>query len=58
MLKAALADVAIEQNALVVTFSLWNLTVMAAIFALVLIGALVFIFQLIRHPLWGLGADR
>ncbi len=54
VLKAALVDVTIEQNALVVTFSLWNLTVTVATFALVLMGVLLSIYVLIRHPLWGL----
>ena len=53
VLKAALVDVMIAQNALVVTYSLWNLTVTAATFALVLIGVLLLIFWLIRHPRWG-----
>ena len=53
VLKAALMDVAIEQNTLAVTFSLWNLTVTAAAFALGLIIVLVLIVYLIRHPLWG-----
>lgn len=53
-LKAALADVGIEQNTLVVTFSLWSLTVTVAIFALVLAGVLFVIYLLIRHPLWGI----
>jgi hypothetical protein len=55
VLKAALVDVKIEQNVLRVTFSLWNLTMTVAIFALVLIGVLLVIYLLIRHPLWGLG---
>ena len=55
VLKAALINVAIEQNTLVVTFSLWSLTVTAVLFVLVLIGALAFIVFLIRHPLWGVG---
>jgi hypothetical protein len=55
VLKAALVDVAIEQNTLVVTFSLWNLTIAVATLALVLLAVLLVIFLLIRHPLWGLG---
>ena len=47
-------DVAIEQNTLAVTFSLWNLTVTAAMFALVLIILVLVIYWLIRHPSWGL----
>ena len=54
VLKAALVDVAIEQNTLAVTFSLWNLTVTAGMFVLILIILLLVIYWLIRHPLWGL----
>jgi hypothetical protein len=55
VLKAALVDVAIEQNNLTVTFSLWSLTMAAAVFALCLIILVLVIYWLIRHPLWGLG---
>lgn len=55
VLKASLVDVTIGQDALVVTFSLWNLTVTCAILASVLIGILAIIYLLVRHPLWGLG---
>jgi len=54
VLKAALVDVAIEQNNLTVTFSLWNLTVATAVFMLSLIILLLVIYWLIRHPRWGL----
>jgi len=54
-LKAALSDVTIDQNALVVTFSLWNLTVTVLIFALPLLIVAALIYLLIRDPLWGLG---
>src|SRR5262247_1666208 len=54
VLKAALVDVAIEQNTLAVTFSLWNLTLTVAMFALILIVLLLVIYWLIRHPRWGL----
>jgi Protein of unknown function (DUF1439) len=54
VLKAALVDVAIEQNTLTVTFSLWNLTMTAAMFALILIILGLVIYWLIRHPRWGL----
>jgi len=56
VLKAALVDVAIEQNTLAVTFSLWNLTMAAAMFALILIMLVLVIYWLIRHPLWGVEA--
>jgi hypothetical protein len=54
-LKAALSDVKIEQNVLVVTLSLWNLTVTVLIFALPLAIVAALIYLLIRDPLWGLG---
>jgi uncharacterized protein DUF1439 len=54
VLKAALVDVTIEQNTLAVTFSLWNLTMTAALFALTLIIVALVVYWLIRHPLWGL----
>ena len=54
VLKATLVNVAIEQNTLAVTFSLWNLTLTAAMFALILIILLLVIYWLIRHPRWGL----
>ena len=47
--KAALSGVAIEQNNLVVTLSIWNLMVMVAIFGLALIVVLYLISLLIRH---------
>jgi hypothetical protein len=53
VLKAALVDVTIEQNTLAVTFSLWNLTMTAALFALTLIIVAFVVYWLIRHPLWG-----
>jgi hypothetical protein len=52
--KATLVNVAIEQNTLAVTFSLWNLTLTVAIFALILIILMLVIYWLIRHPRWGL----
>jgi hypothetical protein len=54
VLKAALVDVALEQNTLAVTFSVWNLTMTAGMFALILIIVVLVIYWLIRHPLWGL----
>jgi hypothetical protein len=56
VLKATLVDVAIEQNILTVTFSLWHLTLTAGMFALILIVLALVIYWLIRHPLWGLVA--
>jgi hypothetical protein len=57
VLKAALVDVAIEQNALVVTLSLWNLTVAAATWALLFLGVLVLIYLLVSRPHWGTITD-
>lgn len=54
-LKAALANVKIEGNVLVVTFSLWNLTLTVLLFSLPLLIVTSFIYLLIRDPLWGLG---
>jgi hypothetical protein len=54
VLKAALVDVVIEQNTLAVTFSLWSLTLTAAMFALILIILVLVIYWLVRHPRWGL----
>ena len=58
VLKAALVDVTIQQDALAVRFSLWNLTVTVAAFALVLFGVLLVVFFLVRHPRWGLGTIK
>jgi hypothetical protein len=55
LLKAALSGVTIEQDKLAVTFSLWNLTVTAGIFALILAIVMLVIYFLIRDPLWGVG---
>ena len=55
VLKAALVGVAIEQNTLMVTFSLWNITVTTGMFVLCLIMLVLAIYWLIRHPRWGLG---
>jgi hypothetical protein len=54
VLRAALVGVTIEQNTMVVTFSVWNLTLTVAVYALVLVLLLWLIYWLIRHPLWGL----
>jgi len=43
---------------LAVRFSLWNLTVTVAAFALVLFGVLLVVFLLVRHPRWGLGTIK
>ena len=55
VVKATLASVAIEEDALVVTFSLWRLTTTVAVFATMLLAVLLAVYLLVRHPLWGLG---
>ena len=47
--KATLRDVAIEQGAVLITFSIWTLLIGAAIFALVLTGALYLGSILVGH---------
>ena len=54
VLKAALSDIAVERNTLVVTLSLWSLTATVAANALMLIIVVLIVFWLVRHPLWGL----
>ena len=54
VLKAALVDVAIQDNTLAVTFSLWRLSTMVAVFAFALFAVLLAALLLVRHPLWGL----
>jgi hypothetical protein len=53
VLRAALKDVTIEQNAVMVTFSIWNVTTTVAILAVVLIGVLSAVYLLVRYPRWG-----
>jgi len=55
VIKAALAGVAIEQDALVIDFSVWRLTVTVIAWLLVLLLVVAAVIQLVRHPLWGLG---
>src|SRR5262245_1451779 len=54
VLKATLVDVTVAQGTLAVTFSLWHLTVTAAIFAALIVVLLLAVWWLIRHPLWGI----
>jgi hypothetical protein len=54
VLRTLLRAIAIENNTLVVTVSLWGLTLSAALWALLLLGVAIFAVQLIRHPRWGL----
>jgi hypothetical protein len=53
VLKATLRDVAIEGSTVAITVSVVNLTVMLAVFVVALIGVVVLIVQLVRHPAWG-----
>jgi hypothetical protein len=55
VLKAALSDVKIDQNVLVVTFSLWNFSLVVFVFALPLLTVASFVYFLIRYPQWGVG---
>src|SRR5262245_14679729 len=54
ILRAVLRTVAIEKSALVVTFSLWGLTLSGVTWVVLLLALAVFVVQLIRHPKWGL----
>ena len=58
VVRALLRAVAIENNTLVVTFSLWGLTLIAAAWGLLLLALAIFAVQLIRHPGWGLSPLR
>jgi hypothetical protein len=53
VLKAAITDVAIEGNAVAISVSLINLSVMVAICLLALLAILAVVAQLFRHPGWG-----
>jgi hypothetical protein len=57
VLKAALSNVKIDQNVLVVTFSLWNLSLVVFVFALPLLMVASFVYFLVRYPRWGRGID-
>jgi hypothetical protein len=54
VLRTLLRSIAIEKDTLVVTVSLWGLTLSAALWGLLLLGVAIFAAQLIRHPHWGL----
>jgi hypothetical protein len=49
--KLALADVAIEQNNLVITLSIWSLAAAVAIFGVIVLAALYLAYLFIRYPL-------
>jgi len=54
VLRAAISDVAIQADAVVITLSLVRLTVTVAIELAVLLAIVFLLIQLIRHPHWGL----
>jgi hypothetical protein len=58
MLKAALHDVAIEGSTVVISVSIVSLTVLLGIFLVALLGAVVLVVLLIRHPAWGRSAQK
>jgi len=53
VLKATLRDIAIEGSTVVISVSVVNLTVILAVFAATLLGVVVLIIWLFRHPAWG-----
>ena len=55
VLNAAITNIAIAGNTLVIGVSLWNLTAIGLAFLLVVLLALWLIVVLIRHPMWGPG---
>jgi hypothetical protein len=50
--KMALADVAVEQNNLVISLSIWSLTAAVSIFGLIVLAALYLVCVFIRSPPW------
>jgi hypothetical protein len=52
VLNAAITDVAITGNTLVIGVSLWNVTAIVIGFLLVVLLALWLVVVLIRHPMW------
>ena len=46
----ALADVAIEQDNLVITLSIWSLAAAVAIFGVIVLAALYLVYLFIRYP--------
>ena len=55
ILNAAITNIAIAGNTLVIGVSLWNVTAIVLAFLLVVLFALWLIVVLIRHPMWGPG---
>jgi uncharacterized protein DUF1439 len=56
VLKAVVKDVATQDDAIVITVTLVQLTRMVAICGAILLAILFLIVQLVRHPRWGLAA--
>jgi hypothetical protein len=54
VLKAAIDDIAIERDRVAIVVSLVNLTVTVAVYLGALLLVMFLIFQLVRHPGWGL----
>jgi hypothetical protein len=54
ILKAAISNIAIERDTVAITVSFVNVTVTVAIYLFAGLLALFLVFQLVRHPGWGL----
>jgi Protein of unknown function (DUF1439) len=54
--KAALGDIAMQPDAIVITLSVTRLTLTVAVGLAALLVIVVLIVQLVRHPRWGSGA--
>ena len=54
VVRTVLWAVAIENNTLVVTFSVWGVTLVAAACCLLLLGLAALAVLLVRNPAWGL----
>ncbi len=54
VLKAAVSDIAIAGDAVVIPVSLVNLTAAVATYLFIIVCVLAFMFYLVRHPGWGL----
>ena len=53
VLNAAITDVTIAGNTLVIGVSLWNVTAIVIGLLLIVLIALWLVVVLIRHPVWG-----
>ena len=54
VLKAAISDIVMRDDAIVITLSLVKLTEMVAVYVIALLVIMVLIVLLLRHPSWGL----